>query len=62
MPLFPGAEDRELLRAASSASEAFVQNDELLRNTALEERRAVVGGFPVLLVARGRRRCSGCSR
>jgi hypothetical protein len=49
VPLFPGAEDRSYF-ANLFGEEAFVGNRELLRNTALEERRSVVGGFPFLLV------------
>ena len=36
-----------------AGEDAFVYNDELLRNTELEERRSLVGGFPIGLVAVG---------
>lgn len=49
VPLFPGPEDRSFFENLTGPG-AFVQNDELLRSTALEERRSVVGGFPLLLV------------
>jgi hypothetical protein len=49
VPLFPGAEDRAFFENLAGR-DAFVPNDELLRNTALEERRSVIGGFPFLFV------------
>jgi hypothetical protein len=49
VPLFPGAEDRAFFENLAGR-DAFVPNDELLRNTALEERRSVIGGFPALFV------------
>ena len=47
VPLFPGAEDRNLFEELAGR-DAFLGHRELLRNTALEERRSVIGGFPVL--------------
>jgi hypothetical protein len=52
VPLFPGPDDRELF-SRLVGEDAFVYNDELLRNTKLEERRSVVGAFPAALVAVG---------
>ena len=49
VPLFPGEDDRRFF-AELIGENGFVQNDELLRNTRLEERRTVVGEFPVVLV------------
>jgi hypothetical protein len=49
VPLFPGAEDRSFFENLFGRN-AFVANRELLHNTTLEERRSVIGGFPVLLV------------
>jgi hypothetical protein len=48
VPLFPGAEDRSFFENLVGRR-AFVGNGELLHNTALEERRSVIGGFPFLL-------------
>jgi hypothetical protein len=47
--LFPGADDRRFF-ANLVGEDAFVGNGELLRNSALEERRSVIGGFPVLFL------------
>jgi hypothetical protein len=52
VPLFPAREDRDLFERLVG-SDAFVQNDELLANTALEERRTLVGAFPLALVVAG---------
>jgi hypothetical protein len=52
VPLFPGSDDRELF-ARLVGEDAFVYNDELLRNTELEERRSLVGAFPLGLFAVG---------
>ena len=49
VPLFPAPDDRQLF-GRLAGPDAFVQNDELLANTALEERRTLVGGFPLALV------------
>jgi hypothetical protein len=49
VPLFPGADDRAFFENLAGP-EAFVPNDELLRNSALEERRSVIGGFPYAFV------------
>ena len=49
VPLFPAPDDRQLLGRIAGA-DAFVQNNELLANTALEERRTLAGSFPVVLV------------
>ena len=49
VPLFPAPDDRQLF-GRLAGPEAFVQNDELLANTALEERRTLVGTFPFALV------------
>jgi hypothetical protein len=46
VPLFPPPEDRDLFERLVG-EEAFVQNEELLRNTAIEERQSLVGSFPV---------------
>ena len=48
VPLFAFAEDRDLFERLVG-EEAFVQNDELLRNSELEERQSLVGPFPVAL-------------
>lgn len=48
VPLFASPEDRQLF-ARLAGQQAFVQNDELLANTALEERRTLVGSFPLAL-------------
>jgi von Willebrand factor type A domain len=50
VPLFPGPEDRDFFENLLGRG-AFVGNRELLRNTALHESRAVVGAFPLALVA-----------
>ncbi len=50
VPLFPAEDDRELF-GRLAGRDAFVRNDELLRNSRLEEQRTLVGSFPVLLVA-----------
>ena len=52
VPLFPGSDDRELF-GRLVGEDAFVYNDELLRNTRLEERRSLVGAFPLALVGLG---------
>lgn len=52
VPLFPAPEDSELFSRLVGPG-AFVQNDELLENTALEERRTLVGEFPLALVGLG---------
>ena len=52
VPLFAGPDDRELF-SRLVGEDSFVYNDELLRNTRLEERRSLVGAFPVALVAVG---------
>jgi hypothetical protein len=49
VPLFPGDEDRDFFETLAGPG-VFVQNGELGRNTALEERRSVVGAFPWWLV------------
>jgi hypothetical protein len=49
VPLFPGEDDRAFF-ANLVGRDAFMSNAELVRNTALEERRSVVGGFPFWLV------------
>jgi len=49
VPLFPPPQDRELFMRLAGP-EAFVQHTELLRNTAIEERRTLVGSFPWALV------------
>ena len=48
--LNPSREDRELFTRLFGP-EAFVQHRELLANSELEERRTLVGAFPVTLVA-----------
>jgi hypothetical protein len=52
VPLFPGPDDRELFTRLVG-EDSFIYNDEILRNTALEERRSLVGAFPLGLVAVG---------
>jgi hypothetical protein len=47
--LFPGADDRRFF-ASLVGEDAFVGNRELLRNSALEERRSVIGSFPVVFL------------
>jgi hypothetical protein len=49
VPLFPGEEDRDFFETLAGPG-VFVRNAELGRNTALEERRSVVGAFPWWLV------------
>jgi hypothetical protein len=49
IPLFAFGEDRELFERLVG-EEAFVQNDELLRNSRIEERQTLVEAFPVVLV------------
>jgi hypothetical protein len=49
VPLFPGPDDRELF-SRLVGEDAFIYNDELLRNTTIEERRTLVGDFPFGLV------------
>ncbi len=48
VPLFAFGEDRDLFERLVG-EEAFVQNDELLRNSAIEERQSLVGSFPFAL-------------
>jgi hypothetical protein len=48
VPLFPGEDDRRFF-AELVGDDKFVENDELLRNTRLEERRTLVGEFPLVL-------------
>lgn len=48
VPLFAFPDDRDLFERLVG-EEAFVQNDELLRNSNLEERQTLVGAFPVAL-------------
>ena len=48
VPLFAPPEDRELF-VRLVGEEAFVQNDELLRNSRIEERQSLVGTFPLVL-------------
>jgi len=48
VPLFAPAEDRDLF-VRLVGEEAFVQNDELLRNSEIEERQSLVGTFPLVL-------------
>jgi von Willebrand factor type A domain len=48
VPLFPGEDDRAFFENLAGPG-AFVPNAELLRNTALEEHRSVVGAFPFWL-------------
>ena len=50
VPLFAFNEDRDLFERLVG-EQAFVQNDELLRNSQIEERQSLVGSFPVVLVA-----------
>jgi hypothetical protein len=50
VPLFPNQPDRQFF-ATLVGADAFVQNDELLANSQLEERQTLVGAFPILLVA-----------
>lgn len=50
VPLFANPEDRDLFEQLVG-EEAFVQNQELLRNTAIEERQTLTGSFPLPLVA-----------
>jgi hypothetical protein len=50
VPLFPAPDDRQLF-SRLAGPEAFVANDEILANTALEERRTLVGSFPFAFVA-----------
>lgn len=49
VPLFAFREDRDLFEQLVG-EEAFVQNRELLGNTAFEERQTLVGSFPAALV------------
>jgi hypothetical protein len=49
VPLFPGPDDRELF-SRLVGEDSFIYNDELLRNTKIEERRTLVGEFPLALV------------
>jgi hypothetical protein len=49
VPLFAFREDRDLFEQLVG-EEAFVQNKELLGNTAVEERQTLVGSFPAALV------------
>ena len=49
VPLFAFREDRDLFEQLVG-EEGFVQNAELLGNTAVEERQTLVGSFPVALV------------
>ena len=50
VPLFAFNEDRDLFERLVG-EQAFVQNDELLRNSQIEEHQSLVGSFPVVLVA-----------
>jgi hypothetical protein len=52
VPLFAFPEDRDLFERLLG-ERAFVQNDELLRNTEIEERQTLVGAFPVTLAVVG---------
>jgi hypothetical protein len=52
VPLFPGPDDRELFTRLAG-EDSFIYNDEILRNTELEERRSLVAAFPTALVAFG---------
>jgi hypothetical protein len=52
VPLFPGADDRAFF-ARLAGADAFVANDELLANTALEERRTLAASFPLALLVAG---------
>ena len=49
VPLFPNAEDRQLF-GRIMGPEAFVLNEELLRNSEIEERQTLVGDFPLAFV------------
>ena len=49
VPLFAFGEDRDLFEQLIG-EQGFVQNVELLGNTAVEERQTLVGSFPVALV------------
>ena len=49
VPLFPAPDDRQLFSRLAGPG-AFVANDEILSNTALEERRTLVGSFPIAFV------------
>ena len=49
VPLFAFGDDRDLFERLVG-EEAFVQNDELLRNSQIEERQTLVAPFPVVLV------------
>ena len=49
VPLFAFPDDRKLFEQLVGEA-AFVQNDELLRNSRIEERQTLVGSFPVPLV------------
>jgi hypothetical protein len=49
IPLFAFGDDRDLFERLVG-EEAFVQNDELLRNSQIEERQTLVAAFPVALV------------
>ena len=48
VPLFAFGDDRDLFERLVG-EEAFVQNDELLRNSRIEERQSLVGTFPLVL-------------
>jgi hypothetical protein len=48
--LFPQQDDRDLFERLAG-ERAFVQRDELLRNSELEERQTLVGDFPAAFVA-----------
>jgi hypothetical protein len=48
VPLFAFPDDRDLFERLVG-EDSFVQNDELLRNSNLEERQTLVGTFPVML-------------
>lgn len=52
IPLFAQPDDRDLF-ARIAGEGAFVQNRELLRNTAIEERQTLAGSFPAALVLAG---------
>jgi hypothetical protein len=49
IPLFAFGEDRDLFERLVG-EEAFVPNDELLRNSRIEERQTLVAAFPIALV------------
>lgn len=49
VPLFPNPEDRQLF-GQIMGPEAFVLNEELLRNSEVEERQTLVGDFPLAFV------------